>query len=306
MKKFLLVFLVLAASGLIWYLFFKKYDYEFQMEAKYGPGAVYYEISNWKNFSPESKRNDIGIFESEPFKYITQKVDIDSSASIEMFWELEKKNDTVTNISLSLRSSENELANRWAIVNPFESSVYIDTLKHRILEFRQRLKDIQNTYHIITENEIVRSPDMNCICHSSSNIPLRSKASEMLQTIGFLENYVLSRNIKLTGSPFVKVTKWDRENEVIDFDFCFPVNLAQDIKPSAEVDFREMKSFSALKAVYHGNYRLSHLAWYDLLNKAEEEDLKTNSLPMEIFFNNPKVESNSEDWKAEVFLPIVE
>ena len=128
----------------------------------------------------------------------------------------------------------------------------------------------------------------------------------MLQTIGYLENYVLSRDINLTGPPFVKVTRWDRDKQVIDFDFCFPVNLAQDIKPTTEVNFKEMKSFPALRAIFNGNYRLSHLAWYDLLNKAEEEDLKTNSLPLEIFFNNPKVESNSADWKAEIYLPIVE
>lgn len=66
-----------------------------------------------------------------------------------------------------------------------------------------------------------------------------------------------------------------------------------------------MKSFTALMAVFNGNYRLSHVAWYDLLDKAEDQELKTNALPLEIFYNNPKREIESENWKTEVYLPII-
>ncbi|MCB7480002.1 GyrI-like domain-containing protein [Christiangramia sediminis] len=305
MKKLLFIVLILLFSGLGWYLFIKKYDYEFQMQLKYGPGVSYFEVSDWKNFSSTSKKTDINIVSRDPFNTITQKIEGGKTGDLELFWEFEKNNDSVTNVNLSVRSSKDQLANRWDIINPFVSSIYIDTLKQRMLGFKKRLNEVQQTYRVSLQNEITRSPDMNCICHSSTNIPVKSKAQEMLATIGFLENYVLERDIKLTGAPFVKITKWDRESDLIDFDFCFPVNLAQDIKPTPQIDFREMKSFTALKAVFNGNYRLSHLAWYDLLNKAEEQDLKTNALPLEIFYNNPKKEIESENWKTDVFLPII-
>lgn len=276
------------------------------MEAKYGPGAVFYEISDWKNFTPNSDNSDIAIIDSNPFKSITQQVKNGDSEFVEMYWVFEKKNDSITNINLSVRSPHNEFSNRWSIINPLESSIYIDTLKQRILAFNKKLNALQKTYKIKVQEEVSISPQMNCICHSSKNIPVDSKAKEMLHTIGYLENYVLERDLKLTGPPFVKVTKWERNENLIDFDFCFPVNLAQDIKPTPIVDFREIKSFTALKAVFNGNYRLSHLAWYDLLNRAEELNLETNALPLEIFHNNPKVEIDSENWKAEVFLPVIE
>ncbi|SDR87812.1 hypothetical protein [Gramella sp. MAR_2010_147] len=304
MKKILLFFLILLVSGLVWYLFIKKYDYEFQFESKYGPGVAYYKISDWENFSPGSSKKNIAVINRTPFKNITQRINVGDSGDFEMYWEFEKKNDSVTNISLNVGSSINELKNRLAIINPFQSSMYIDTLKQRILGFKNRLNEVQQTYKVSVKSGITTSPEMNCICHSSTNIPVKSKAREMLSTIGYLENYVLERDIQLTGPPFVKITRWDREKNSIDFDFCFPVNLAQDIKPTPEVDFREMKSFSAIKAIFNGNYRLSHVAWYDLLHQVEEQELNTNALPLEVFHNNPKREIDSENWKAEIYLPI--
>lgn len=305
MRKIILFLLLVIAAGLAWYLFIKKYDYQFQMEAKYGPGAVYYEINEWKNFTPESDEN-ISVTQGEYFTSLTQLVNKGKDSAVELYWEFEKENDSVTEVSLNIRSSENKLSNRLAIINPFKSSIYIDTLKQRIIDFKKSLNNRQDTYRIKIEDTIVKSPNLDCICRSSKNIPVQKKAQEMLRNITTLEDYVISRELKLTGSPFVKVTRWNREKDLIDFDFCFPVNLAQDIRPVGEIEFRQVKSFSALKAIYNGNYRSSHLAWNDLLYKADEKNLNTNELPLEIFFNNPKVESDAaRTWKAEIYLPVI-
>ena len=307
MKKFLSVFLLLLVAGLVWFLFVKKYDYQFHMQAKYGPGVVFHEISDWKNFTPRSKKENISIISKNSYTSLTQVVDGEGNRPVELHWEFEKENDSITEVVLNVRSPRNKLSNRLAIVNPFQRSVYVDTLKQRIIEFKKKLNEKQDTYRIKIEDEIVESPQMDCICRSSRNIPVSDKARQMTATISILEDYVLQRELKLTGNPFVKVTNWDREHDVIDFDFCFPVNLAQDIRPTSEVDFRQIKSFPALRAVFHGNYRNSHLAWYDLVDTAEEEGRVTNELPLEIFFNNPKVESNSAiEWKAEIYLPVIE
>ncbi|MDX1542937.1 MAG: hypothetical protein R3214_03250 [Christiangramia sp.] len=307
MKKALVIILILLLAGLTWYLFIKKYDYQFQMQAKYGPGTVFNEIGDWKNFTPNSVEEDITIIDKDSFSSLTQLVNHGSHSPLEMYWEFEKENDTTTQVILNIRSSENRLNNRLAIVNPFQNSIYIDTLKERILDFKKRLNEKQNTYSIKIEDKVLKSPGMDCICHSSKNIHVRDKAKEMATTITILEDYVVQRELKLTANPFIKVTNWNRETDVIDFDFCFPVNLAQDIKPTSNVDFRQVKPFPALKAIFHGNYRNSHLAWYDLVEKARVLNKVTNELPLEIFYNNPKVEANSaREWKAEIYLPVVE
>ncbi|CAM4045142.1 GyrI-like domain-containing protein [Gillisia hiemivivida] len=307
MKKIILLFLTLLLSGLIWYLFIKKYDYQFTMDAKYGPGNSYHDILEWKRFNPELTEDNIAVIQGEPFKNLTQKVNSFSNSQIEFYWEFEKRNDSLTEVVLNVRSEENSLVNRLDIINPFVKSKYIDSLKQNLLTFRQRLKNEQTAYRIQITDSIIISPALDCICHISENIPVKGKAIEMVGTIDILEDYILNRNLKLTGNPFVKIIKWNREENIIDFEFCFPVNLVQDIRPTEEVKFRQFPSSTALKAVFNGNYRLSHKAWFDLLYTADEKNLKTQGLPLEVFYNNPNVESTpSPTWKAVIYLPVAE
>jgi len=307
MKKIILVSLTLVLLGLIWYLFIKKYDYQFTMEAKYGPGSVYHEILEWKRLNPESAEDNIAFIQGEPFRNLTQQVNSFTDSPVDFYWEFNKSNDSITEIVLNIRTEENSLGNRLDIINPFSKSIYIDSLKQNLLAFRQRLKNNQEAYRIQISDSIVISPALDCICHLSENIPVKTKAREMVQTIDILEDYIQSRDLKLTGNPFVKIIKWNREEDIIDFEFCFPVNLVQDIRPTSNVKFRQIPSSTALKAVFNGNYRLSHKAWFDLLYTAKEKSLKTNGLPLEVFFNNPNVESTpSPTWKAVIYLPIVE
>lgn len=307
MRKILLFLLLVFTAGMIWYLFIKEYDYQFQMEARYGPGTVYQEISDWNRFSAESPRDNIEITNAEPFKFLQQEIRGSKDTPVEFLWEFEKNNDSITQLTLHVKSRKNQLANRLDIINPFQGSTYIDTLKKSLLAFKRTLDEQQKKYGVRIVDSIVNSPARDCICYISKDIPVKKKAFEMVNGITFLEDYVLSRDLSLTGNPFVKVTRWDRERDIIDFDFCFPVNLAQDIRPAGEIEFRQLKSFSALKAIYNGNYRSSHLAWNELLFEAEERNLNTNELPLEIFFNNPKVESNAAiTWKAEIYLPVLQ
>ena len=277
------------------------------MDTKYGPGTAFHEISEWKRFNAGFSEDNITVIQGEPFKNLTQKVNSFSDSHIEFYWEFEKRNDSLTKVVLNVRDKDNSLGNRLDILNPFVKSNFIDSLKQNLLAFRQRLKNEQTAYRIQISDSIVISPALDCICHISENIPVSGKAIEMVETIDILEDYILSRKLKLTGNPFVKIIKWNREENIIDFEFCFPVNLVQDIRPSEEVKFRQFPSSTALKAVFNGNYRLSHKAWFDLLYIAEEKDLKTQGLPLEVFFNNPNVESSpSTTWKAIIYLPIAE
>ena len=277
------------------------------MDTKYGPGTAFHEISEWKRFNAGFSEDNITVIQGEPFKNLTQKVNSFSDSHIEFYWEFEKRNDSLTKVVLNVRDKDNSLGNRLDILNPFVKSNFIDSLKQNLLAFRQRLKNEQTAYRIQISDSIVISPALDCICHISENIPVSGKAIEMVETIDILEDYILSRKLKLTGNPFVKIIKWNREENIIDFEFCFPVNLVQDIRPSEEVKFRQFPSSTALKAVFNGNYRLSHKAWFDLLYTAEEKDLKTQGLPLEVFFNNPNVENTpSTTWKAVIYLPVAE
>lgn len=304
MKKILVFLLFLVMAGLLWFVFIKKYDYEFQLQAKYGPGAVYREISQWKSFDPE-KTIRISLSDSIPYKQIIQKINSGSSREVEMLWELEKQNDSITQVNVKVWSLKNNLVNRLDILNPFKSSMYVDSLKQGLLDFKKRLNEKQDTYKIKIVDSTVTSPATECICHSSKNISLNRKAWEMMETIEFLENYVKQNDLELSGSPLVKITKWDRQKDLINFDFCFPVNLVARLQETPNIQFKKIAPSNSLEAVFNGNYRSSHLAWFDLLEEAEERGYKTSGMPLEIFHDNPQSGTEAITWKAEIYLPVL-
>lgn len=306
MKKILIVILALCVAGLGWYLFIKKYDYQFETTARYGPGAVSYELSEWKTLESNGDSKEIEIVDRSDFNSLTQRIKLDSANSLEFKWELEKINDSATAITLNVLSQKNKLANRIDIVNPFQESRYIDTLKEQVLSFKRSLIEHQNQYKITPEKSIVETPEMECICSNSKNIPLTGKATEMMSTISLLENYVLKNKINLNGFPFLKVTNWDRERDLIDFDFCFPVEDLSKLKETSEISLKEYPSQKALKLVFNGNYRLSHVSWFDLVYMAQDRGIEVEEGPMEIYHDNPKIDSDHLNWIAEIYLPVAE
>lgn len=305
MKKILWGVLFIILAVIVWFLFLKKYDYQFNTTARNTPGAIYSEISEWKKFTAPNTPDDIELVSREPFKKIIQKVRIDSSSYIELNWDLEQVNDSVTALKVLVRSNRNEMNNRWDIINPFERSAYIDTLTEKLTAFHYKLKNQKLAYRIKVDKEIAESPSLECVCSNSTGIAVAGKAAEMVRKIDYLENYVLDRNLKLNGFPFVQITRWDRQHDLIDFNFCFPVKGAGGLKETPEVKIKSVESSPALKAVFNGNYRLSHIAWFELLYQAEERGLTTTGLPLEVFHNNPKTEEEPRGWTAEIYLPLL-
>ena len=157
-------------AGLTWYLFIKKYDYQFQTTAKYGPGAVFYELRGWEKINDPTVSGKMDLVDKKPFRELTQKMSFNDSIFVEMNWELERLTDTSTAISLNVQSNKNQLSNRFDIINPFQKSVYIDSLKQNILAFKRLLNEHQEAYRISSENILTETPEMNCICSFSKNI----------------------------------------------------------------------------------------------------------------------------------------
>lgn len=305
MKKIFLALGLLAVAVLFWYLYIKQYDYQFHTTVKNSRGILFSEISEWKKFtSANNAPDDIRIINREPFTNITQRVLIDSSSYFEMHWELEQEKDSVTALTVKLLSTKNTIANRWSIVNPFKKSVYLDSIKGKFLDFQYKLQNQQKFYKILVEDLLTRSPETICVCSTSTDVEITNKAMAMVNTIDYLETFVIERDLKLNGYPFLKVTRWDREKEIIDFDFCFPISNGANLEDNGRLSIKKYSSFPALKAVFNGNYRLSHIAWYEMLFVAEQRDLQTDGLPLEIFHNNPKTEENPTTWTTEIFFPV--
>ena len=302
MKNILKVILIILIGGLVWFLFIKEYDYQFQFTASYGKGSVFREIYTWDALNFGDNPN-VKLKEAKPFTSITQEVNPVNYNDIVLHWELENKNDSTVNIKVSSKITENRLAERIAILNPWSSESYIDKLKPSLLVFKKELEGKQSSYRISHQPETV-SPELECIC-TNSKVAIDKKANAMIGTMGKLEEYFKANNLKMQGHPVLKVNSWDPEQEIIDFDFCYPVKDLEGLIATATIELKRFKPQQSLLAIYNGNYKSSQLAWFELNDLAESKDLQSSNKPLEVFYNNPMNGGEAEQWKTEVFMPVI-
>lgn len=56
---------------------------------------------------------------------------------------------------------------------------------------------------------------------------MSEKAQTMISNDGNITGYLQKNNIKIIGKPYVEVTNWDRDKEILTFNYCFPVSKMQ-------------------------------------------------------------------------------
>ncbi|MCJ7756596.1 MAG: GyrI-like domain-containing protein [Gillisia sp.] len=302
MKKIISISLVVAIIAAVWYLFIKEYDYQFRFEAKYGPATVYQEILNWENFTNTDDHKNIKVIEKEPYSGLVQQVDLANKNSLLMEWEFEYINDSVTQVIVNTLDKEDQFKNRLEILNPFEKSGHFAKLKENFSALNKRLNARQEAYKI-TMADTATSPAFDCAC-ITSKAKVENKANAMMATVKTIESYLLENELTLQGSPFLKVTQWDIDKNIIIFDFCYPVQFNDSLKETGEIQLKHIESSKSLFAVFNGNYRQSHLAWLDLYEKARRENIVINPLPLEVYIDNPMTGKESIDWRADIYLPL--
>lgn len=264
--------------------------------------STYEEIKGGQALGLFNEQGIVTTEEEFPFSHLVQNV-TSGDTSLSMEWRLEYENDSVTRVKVRTLNNEHKLKNRLAILNPFQQSEYVYNLAQKLSEFKQRLDLKQKSYAINIEG-ISKTPELRCICTTSTNIGIKKKAVEMIERIEIIESYLMQYNLKLSGYPFLKVTNWDISNEKINFDFCFPVDIPEGLEETGLVKIKNFPGQESLKGVFNGNYRESHLAWYELLAKAGRDNIAVEQKPLEIFFNDPRMGVTATEWKAEVFLPL--
>lgn len=302
MKKIIVVFLSVVVVGLVWFLFIKKFDHQFRFETKYGPGTAYQEILNIDSFSADDPNSSVQTIKKEPFKSIVQQVNQKNGNHLILDWNFDIVNDTVTEIMVNTLDEKNSFQNRIEILNPFVKSKNIALLKSNLNAINTKIDSHQN-YYKITLKDTASNPESYCACIASSST-IEKKAMAMMGTIDRLEGFIKANELELDGFPMLKVTLWNLETNQITFDFCFPITPKKDLVAFGDIELKRIESEESLKAVFNGNYRLSHLAWLDLLEKAQRENIDVENLPLEIFYSNPRMGGEAIEWKAAVFMPL--
>ena len=286
--------LIFAASG-TWYFLIKEFEYTITFRSKTEPGTAFFEVlnrkySNWENVKVER---------AEEFSEIVQQAKISNSTK-RISWDFSTINDSVTEVTAKINDVQQPIRAR--IKNLFGEVKAQELIEEELKNLRDQL-NLNSTFYRIKILGKTNSPAATCACISAhSNV--EEKAFAMIENIEFLSAYVLENDLQTSGRPRIDVTNWNLKSNRITFDFCFPLAESTNYPTTGNIFIKHIPSQEAVKAIFNGNYAVSHTAWWKLLNYAEENNIEVTPQPLEIFLNNPEMGGNSKNWEAEIYMPI--
>lgn len=295
-KKHLFTILLVIVTGILFYWFFlaNENSYRIKFNTSVAPGVVYQKVSNWqfKDFQ------HVEMVEKVPFQSIRQKIRFKND-SIYLDWKFFPVNDTVTSVSARASKLNSSFGDKLRLL--FRNKEFRKNLNDELNLLQEILIADKDFYSILINGKTI-SPESKCAC-----IPLKSevggKAYAMMSSINQLSNFVLEHELKTAGRPRVIIQKWDFKKNLINFDFCFPLETEKE-PDHPTIVFKKFPAQPSLKATYLGHYMFSDLAWYELLHYAKQHELKINAVPQEIFYDNPELGGDSRLWRAEIYLPL--
>ncbi|WP_396591507.1 GyrI-like domain-containing protein [Allomuricauda sp. R78024] len=295
-RKISLVIVSILIAFLGWYLFVKPNDYLITFKANTFPGAINQTIKSW------DKRMQSNVsLEQDGLLNIKQQLKFNDTI-VQYDWEIIPITDSTSKIKVRVKDLNNSFMNKLMI--PFTSTVIEKRSKKNLVNFNQVLNNHVKNFKVsvVGEDEL-----KSTFCAYLTVKGLQSeKAFGMMRDHPFLSGFVKQNNLKLNGSPFTEITKWNVQNDSIEYNFCYPIIKSDTLPVNNEIKYKDFEGTKALKAIYNGNYITSDRAWYKLLDYAQKNNIEVVKTPVEIFYDNPSIGGNELEWKAEIFMPIKE
>ena len=300
MKRGKYVILFLVAIFLIWYVFIKSYDYRITFSSRQAPGIIYSTLIAWGEAQPTDSLR-VNTISKKPFSNLNQQLFVNDSI-IDIQWSMERESDSITKIVALISDRKNSLKQK--ILVPFKRTNLVKRSVKTISEIRDGLIKHDREYNLskVTEAMI---PEQYC-AYVELQSKIVDKANQMVKYNAEMLEYLDQNNVKFNGNPFLEVSKWDQDNDLITYNFCFPVPKKDDYLPSNLIKFKSIKSTPALKMVFYGNYRVSDRAWYSIIDYAKRKNYQIKFCPLEIFKNDPHNGGDELSWEADIYMPLIE
>ena len=296
MKKIALWTGILLIAGLIWYLFIKPYDYLVRFEVKTSPGTVNQMIKIWNDVL-EPK----GIIEQKSLTQLNQTVIFNDSTHL-YNWSISRLNDSTSLVKVYAKDMDHSFMNKVKI--PFQDTDFEKRTRATITDYTDKLKQHIDRFRVTLLGE--EDVPAKYVAYTEVSTSQYGKARGMMKDHNYIGSQLVKHEIELDGPPMVDVMHWDRENDSIQFHFCYPIIKSDSLPDLGEIKYKEIKAGKALKAEFNGNYIFSDRAWYALRDYAKENGLQVSDTPLEIFYNNPNMGGDELRWKAEIYMPLEE
>lgn len=284
----------------VWYFAIKEEHYQVSFITKQPPGVIYNHISGWNTYA-EKDITSVSIISKIPFSEIQQNVQVEDSL-FSYRWKFSRKEDNKTQVTAYITDQNNGFSQKFRV--PFIKNEFVKRSIKNVQNIQNELKFKTQRFRVHSITDTLFSGGYYVYLPLESTV--RKKATNMLTHIYTIMDYINSNEIALQGDPFLEITSWDKQEETIKFNFCFPIEKSDSIPDNALLQFKTTTPFKALRAEFNGNYSISNNAWYYLLDHAERNNLKIRELPLELYLVDPHVGGDPLNWKAHIFLPLLD
>lgn len=284
----------------VWYFGIKEEHYQVSFTTVQPPGLIYDHISTWNSYATKDITS-ISVTSKIPFSEIQQNVQVGDSL-FSYRWKISKKGDGKTRVTAYVRDEVNGFSQK--IRGPFVKNSFVKRSVGNVQNIVNELKFKTQQFRVHSVKDTIFSGGY-CV-YMAIESTMGKKAKNMLSNIATIMEYINSNEIALQGDPFLEVTSWDKHEETIKFNFCFPIEKSDSIPRNAQLQFKTLAPIRVLKAEFNGNYSISNNAWYYLLDHAERNNMKIRELPIELYLVDPHVGGDPMNWKAHIFLPLID
>ena len=297
-KKIIIGLSLVFFAFLIWYLGFKKTDYIISFKVKTATGTVFQGIQDWSAKQWDIKKEKYTTIDKKNFDFLQLEMKKDNNR-MEYTWNIKAENDSITSVSVGIKDPKNSWHNR--ITAPFLNTDFKVSQINKIKDFKNGLESHLKNFKVKIDGKGTSEEVHVAYIHLKS--VMQEKAQTMIANDPTITGFLGSNNIKITGKPYLEITHWDLDNEMLEFNYCFPVDKSVYIKDEF-VKFKTIPAITGIKATYYGNFRTSDRAWFGLLDYAKKNNLKITNQPLEHFLANPFDNSNEIEWETEIIIPL--
>lgn len=268
------------------YIFFWPYDFKISLDTSQSPLSF---------FSLFSDNVDNIIFTNDQITF-DQRFCSTRLSGILLNWKITGMKNQKAKVEVTVEFLENRIQERFNIL--FQKSESIDLIVELVKKTQKFFLDesIKYRWGKAKSGKLVQS---TCICVNIES-SISDKANQMNQYVDELAYYV--EDI-VRSYPRNYIKHIDFKEQRIKFDFCFPLKNKNLKNPIPDYFFVSTKSEIKGKYInFYGNYSLTHLGWFYLIDRFANMGEEENILITEVFYDSPFSLEDDKNWNSKLFI----
>lgn len=297
-NRIIAVFTAFAALLLVWYFFVKENDYCISFTVKTATGTVFQGIQEWSATQSIKDNGNYVILEKRNFDFLKQEMK-KGNVLMHYTWDIKSINDSLTKVTVGIKDVNNSMYNK--LTAPFFNTTFKEEQIMKITDFKEGLRDHLKNFKIKIDGE--GSSEETFVAYISLKSVLQEKAQTMIANDADITGFLKQNKIQIVGKPYLEITNWDLDKEMIDFNYCFPIDKKTERIEDESVKFKTLAAVKGLKATYFGTFRTSDKAWFALRDYAKRHDYKLENKILEHFLANPFNGGDELGWEAKIIIP---